>query len=751
MAIYLNTNIPSLIAQNNLSANQSVLSTAIQQLSSGMRINSAADDPAGFAIATRMGSQINGMNAAVLNANDGVSLAQTAGGAMTSITNDLQSIRSLAVEAANATNSSSDLASLNSQATQLLADIQQISTTTNFNGVNLLDGSFQAQSFQVGANAGNTVEVTQIGNMQTSSLGNTNYSSSYTTTGTATTGALSAGDLTLNGFQVGASVAGSSAGQTSSSAFAIAQAINNITQSTGVTAVANANTVTGTGPTSFMAIAANTFSINGINIGAVAAGGNAQGEGANIAAAVNQVSSETGVTATANALTGALTFTAKDGRDINFTVNTIGGAAGLAAQLGLSASQLGSAPIAAVDGASASGGGTIVAAGAPGTAAGTIAAGALVANGVNVGAVSLTGAAYNAGASSTAGTAGSTLTFSGAPAGTTYQISLSGSATGTISFTTSGNAATDAANFATLVNAAAGSTVLSAVGATDTIQAGKTLGATAAGIASDTGTAVSNAAALTALLGAANGTGSQLTAGLQASGGAQYNGQQIAAAINTALASATGGAAVNGTASANAATGQITITSGSGTTTIGLGGTSANLTAAALDVATIAAQTGFNASQLGSPAVAAVSGENHGTITLTSSNSLVIGGANASEAGLTLGSVAASTSANFNAISNIDLTTAAGATAALSVIDGALTQVNTAQAEMGGIQNRFTSVVSFLQNTIQNLTQAQSRIQSTDYAQVTSTLTRSQILQQAGTAMLAQANAMPNTVLALLK
>ena len=172
MSLVLNTNINSLIAQNSLTTSGNQLTTALQQLSSGLRINTAANDAAGYAISMGMTSQVNGLNQAIQNANDGVSLSQTASGAMSGIANDLQSMRSLAVESLNATNSASDRADLNAQFQQLMNDINSVASQTQFNGVNLLDGTFQGATFQVGANAGQTITVGSISNAGSTAIGN---------------------------------------------------------------------------------------------------------------------------------------------------------------------------------------------------------------------------------------------------------------------------------------------------------------------------------------------------------------------------------------------------------------------------------------------------------------------------------------------------------------------------------------------------------------------------------------------------
>ena len=203
MAQVINTNIASLNAQRNLTKSQSMLSTSLQRLSSGLRINSAKDDAAGLAISERFTAQIRGLNQAVRNANDGISLAQTAEGALGEVTNNLQRVRELAVESSNATNSASDRVAMQAEVAQLLAEVDRVATQTNFNGVNLLDGSFSSQTFQVGANVGETISVSSIQDSTIVGLSLTD-SAATRTDGTAVTAALLAGDLTVNGVDVGA-------------------------------------------------------------------------------------------------------------------------------------------------------------------------------------------------------------------------------------------------------------------------------------------------------------------------------------------------------------------------------------------------------------------------------------------------------------------------------------------------------------------------------------------------------------------
>ncbi len=186
MSLVLNTNIDSLIAQNALSTSGNQLQTSLQQLSTGLRINTAADDAAGYAIVQGMTSQIDGLNQASQNANDGVSLAQTASGAMQEVTNDLQSMRDLAVESLNASNSSADRSDLNAQFSQLMNDINSVSSQTQFNGVNLLDGSFQGATFQVGANAGQSITIGAISSASATAIG-TYYNGTTSVAGTVKT------------------------------------------------------------------------------------------------------------------------------------------------------------------------------------------------------------------------------------------------------------------------------------------------------------------------------------------------------------------------------------------------------------------------------------------------------------------------------------------------------------------------------------------------------------------------------------
>ncbi|MGH8150602.1 MAG: flagellin [Steroidobacteraceae bacterium] len=336
MSLVLNTNIESLVAQNNLTSSGAQLSTALEQLSSGLRINTPADDAAGYAIVQGMNSQINGMNQAEQNANDGVSLVQTASGALTEVTNDLQSMRTLAVESLNATNSGTDRADLNTQFQQLLQDIDSVATNTQFNGVNLLDGSFTGATFQIGANEGQSIAVNSISSMHSTSLG------AYSTTGSAVTAALASGDLklTVNGqnYEVGASTAGSEDGQSASSAYSVAAAIN--AANSGITATSANSFTSSAAPTAGTANMGGSFTINGVTVnvtvGQLSGGAT---DATKIAADINDVSATSGVSASVSS-SGDLVLSTTDGRDINIAGLTStpasGGGALTFAEMGIS-------------------------------------------------------------------------------------------------------------------------------------------------------------------------------------------------------------------------------------------------------------------------------------------------------------------------------------------------------------------------------------------------------------------------------
>jgi flagellin len=605
----INTNVASLNAQRNLTTSQGQLATALQRLSSGLRINSAKDDAAGLAISERFTTQIRGLNQAVRNANDGISLSQTAEGALAETGNALQRIRELAIQSANSTNSASDRNALNAEASQLLSEVQRIAQSTQFNGQNILDGSFASAQFQVGANANQTISFGIAG-------ATTNLLGAYQASGSAvTSSAFDGSGFTINGVEVGVSAATSAAGVTADSATAKATAINSKSSLTGVSATA-ASSVVGSAPIARASLASGTLAVNGISVGAIAGDVSAVTQGRNAAAAINAVTNQSGVSAVADASTGALTLTAADGRNIALTATTASAANAQAIQnaTGIDISA----------GANASGNETST----------------------------LTFAVANsnaAGGITTANGGGDTITIGER----TYQFTIDGVVSaGNVAVTLAAGAAETVAiaNLKTAVNAewTAGRT---------SVQGGATTGTTLV-VTSDK-----------------LGTGTLAIAESATNAGAIVPG-----------------AASGGTAAAD----------GNGNTT-------------------------------------------RGSLTLSSASSFTLGGADLSFGGV------ASASPSLTRLDTVNISTVAGANAALAVLDGALSQVSSIRADLGAVQNRFSSTVSNLQATSENLSAARSRILDADFAQETAALTRAQILQQAGTAILSQANSIPQNVLSLLR
>ncbi|WP_300750973.1 flagellin [Janthinobacterium sp.] len=314
MAAVINTNIASLNAQRNLSNSQTSLNTSLQRLSSGLRINSAKDDAAGLAISDRMTSQIRGMTQATRNANDGVSLAQTAEGALASSGDILQRIRELAVQSSNATNSSSDRQALQTEAGQLGQELNRIATTTSFNGQTLLDGTMGTANFQVGADANQLISANGA-NFLTNTYGN-NRVQSDAVAAKATTNVAAGQAITINGKQ-GSATYTTVATDTAKS---IAAGINQKTASTGVTATANTTANLGLvsgGSYSFQIASDNDPTKDPVTVSfSVGTGSSATDYAAGINA-INAQSAKTGVTAQFDSsVAGGIKLTNSNGADI---------------------------------------------------------------------------------------------------------------------------------------------------------------------------------------------------------------------------------------------------------------------------------------------------------------------------------------------------------------------------------------------------------------------------------------------------
>ncbi|NHA13376.1 flagellin [Thioalkalivibrio sp. XN279] len=313
MAQVINTNILSLNAQRNLNSTSSALQTSLQRLSSGLRINSAKDDAAGLAISERFSTQIRGLNQAVRNANDGISLAQTAEGALAEVSNNLQRIRELAVQSRNATNSASDRAALDAEVQQRLGEIQRVASQTEFNGLKLLDGSFKQQVFQVGANQGQTISVSSISSATAQDLGlNGGTLRDYTSTGGAMTGTTSDTDLsfTVNGSNFAVSGA--------SSAVELANNIN--ASGAGIAATATSASVSGT---VVQDGTVTNMTVNGIAVAETAITGDVAVGAGNLRDAINTALRNAGVTnITATADATSVTVTSSDGSNVEIGGST---------------------------------------------------------------------------------------------------------------------------------------------------------------------------------------------------------------------------------------------------------------------------------------------------------------------------------------------------------------------------------------------------------------------------------------------
>jgi len=303
MSQIINTNINSLNAQRNLNRSQSALQTSIQRLSSGLRINSAKDDAAGLAISERFTTQIRGLNQAIRNANDGISFAQTAEGALSTAGDALQRIRELAVQSANDTNSSSDRQALNNEAQQLIAEVNRIANSTQFNGQNILDGSLSNLVFQVGANQNQTISVTGV-DARGSQLGAATDEGIVVADGDISSGLTD--DLTINGVAVDLSDYSSAATVSN-----VINAINNVSADSNVTA-SKATTTSTVSAAWVTASADRTISINGVSIGIADTTTAAQAE-----TLINNFTTQTGVTATEDG-SGNMVLSNTDGSDIIF-------------------------------------------------------------------------------------------------------------------------------------------------------------------------------------------------------------------------------------------------------------------------------------------------------------------------------------------------------------------------------------------------------------------------------------------------
>jgi len=327
MALTVNTNVASLNTQRNLSNSSNALSTTMQRLSTGSRINSAKDDAAGLQISNRLTSQINGLGVATKNANDGISIAQTAEGALQQSTNILQRMRDLSLQSANGSNSATERQALNDEVKQLQSELNRISDTTTFGGQKLLDGGFGTKSFQVGSNANETIGVT-INSASAKSVGadrldmaGTGYGAVGAAAATLAAGTTVAGDITIigsNGESATATLAAAG------SAAAAATAINAQSDKTGVTA----NARTGVELSGLQANGNVSFTLGGAETATISANVVDKTDLTSLANAINAQSGKTGVTAELTNSNGSIKLINEKGDDITIEDFSVGSATG---------------------------------------------------------------------------------------------------------------------------------------------------------------------------------------------------------------------------------------------------------------------------------------------------------------------------------------------------------------------------------------------------------------------------------------
>lgn len=696
----INTNVKALAAQGSLSNVNKALGTSMERLSTGLRINSAADDAAGLAITNRMTSQIRGYAVAIRNSNDGISMAQTAEGAMGQVNSMLQRMRELSVQAANGAMSDADRGNIQQEVSQLKMQIDDVAKKTNHNNINLLDGSAGKIVLQTGTNAGDTMTI-GFGSVKTKDIGlgprATLSSNAVTTT------ALATGDVLINGVEVGASLATDdkiSTASQSGSAIAKAAAINRVSDLTGVKATVGTTTSYGTA----MALAATTsgtITINGVTTsGFNTSATDTQVTRAAVVTAINNISAQTGVRAVnTNDDNQGVVLVADDGRNIVASLGTH-----IAAGVGITATTaVGDYSLSTDDGSAIT--------------VSTKVGGLLVNSGLAAG------------------------TFQADTAQTVTKVRTAAAAAAAPSASTTG-----LLNGNTLIvnDVQIDAAITSDDAASDTTAASSTKAASAIAIAA----AINKKSAITGVTAKAESnviSGDTFTAA--AVTGIYLNGVTIAAnfTANTTRAEVlekintyTGQTGV--VASENGAGVKLTATDGRNISIATVAGAESAL---GLGTGTVGLTAATNAGAVTSYAKVSMASDK--TFTVKSGSE---GNTNFALLGFRRGTFGGTEGQK---VASVDVSTMQGATKAIDAIDGALDTVAAYQAKAGAYQNRLDAVVSNLTESTQNMSASRSRILDTDYATETTSMARSQIVAQAATAMLAQANQSAQSVLSLLK
>ena len=715
----INTNTKALAAQGSLSNVNIKLATSMERLSTGLRINSAKDDAAGLAITNRMTSDIRGFAVAIRNANDGLSMAQTAEGAIGQVTDMLQRMRELAVQSSNGSLNADNRAASQLEVAQLKAQIDDIAKQTNFNGIKLLDGSAGAVKLQTGVRAGELMTMS-ADSVQTKDIG-LGSRASLTSTGffNATAGSLAqntaAGDLTINGVTIRASAAADdllSSSDKSSSAIAKVAAINEASAKTGVTATLGNTTVAGSAMSA--GAGTGTITINGVATASFSTTADAGASRAVTVAAINAISAQTGVRAIDTGdLKKGVVLVADDARNVTVAFGTH-----TSATTGV---------------------------GALGVYAGTYQLSSTTNAPISIG-VSSNGDLTKAGL--TAGT------YSANVSNMTSVDRAVGASTAAPSTTTTGllEAGTLRINGTSIVAAASADDTASDVTATSSTKAASAI-AIAAAInksTSQTGvtaTAASNQIVGTTFTAAAVANYSAATLGI--------NGTAISLTSLSTLSAVTRADVANLINTYTGQTGVVATDNGRGLTLEAADGRNISLgtTLASAD------SLGIKAANISPAAAAAADTKTNGIttyarVTLKSDSSFTLeGGSDGNDTFSKLGFKTGTYGGVDNGVkvASIDISTQAGAQVALTSLDAALKSVSLNQAKLGAFQNRLDAVISNLTEVNQNMSASRSRIQDTDYAAETTNLAKSQIIQQAATAMLAQANQSSQSVLSLLK
>ena len=744
MANVINTNISSLNAQRNLSTSQSSLATSLQRLSTGLRINSAKDDAAGQAISTRMTAQISGMQQASRNANDGISMSQTAEGAMGSINDILLRMRDLSVQASNGTNGTAERATIQNEVTQLYEEIDRISGSTDFNGIKLLDGSAKSNSFQIGANAGQTISF-GIKEVSTKSM---NLSGSAPASGDVSSGRikdssatgldkLSNASLSINGTAIKFDSKDVSGSTDHRSASEVVKAINGSTSTTGVTASAS-NVVKGTSAGTGV-LAAGDLKITVQNADGTA------GKEIDIAASKNMDELVANINAQVGGITAALddkgVLTLSNDTGAAITIKAKTEAVATAAGLDSATAQQNQAGNAVVG---ATYNGYISLSGQNGAEI-KLGGEDLAKFGFNAstGSGKLSGSAAIVGEKANANEAVEELNKLGGGAAITSadKVKINGVELNQDAF----NNAFTAAEKAQAINNLTAQTGVKAAATTDAFV---DLSAAAAG-----DKYAINGKTYTIAAATAPATGldkDKLVKDIQdafaagTSGG--VNAQIDAKSGKVHLFSSTGQDIVIGGDPAD------TASVGAGGAGTGNAGTISISTAA--DSAGQVLDTSDDAATDGDPAVPtdrAVAVRGKINLTSESGGAIKLEDGTAGAGLAKLGLVEQGGSADPLLGGKLDVSTAKGAQDAIGRIDKAISFIAEQRSNMGAVQNRLSTTISNLATATENASSARSRIQDTDFATETANMTRGQILQQAGTAMLAQANSLPNGVLSLLR